>query len=216
MRCLSVSAATQLVSTVWRAANCTRLNQHVTVRKVIWMTTILIILNCLMHGVYFINSRKGGSSTNKYFWPQLWSQSDTLGELNSAGYETRQISERLTTPDRTRNRSQLKESSSQNSHNESYLLVPNVVHYVWLGSDLKFKFIHYLSFLSVHRYIVPRYIFVHGESEPTGYWWNRTVYDVDNIVHVKHAARTHAPNGKAFAYKAHASDVIRTEVIFSK
>jgi len=95
-------------------------------------------------------------------------------------------------------------------------LIPNVVHYVWLGKDLTLKFVHYISFLGVHRYIAPRYIFVYGETGPTGYWWNRTVQDVDNIVHVYRESRLHAPSGKLFKYKAHDSDVLRTEIIYSK
>jgi len=100
--------------------------------------------------------------------------------------------------------------------NGSGLIVPNVVHYVWLGTDLDFTFINYLSFRSVHRFIRPQFIFVYGEQGPRGTWWERTVKEVDNIYHVFRAAPLVAPSGNKFKYKAHASDLLRTQIICGK
>jgi hypothetical protein len=89
-----------------------------------------------------------------------------------------------------------------------------VVHYVWFGHDLDFKFIHYLSFLSVHRYLAPDAIFVHGELGPRGQWWDRVTLDVGNVYHVNRSSPKTAPSGSQFKFAAHASDLVRTQVIY--
>lgn len=99
---------------------------------------------------------------------------------------------------------------------DNVLLVPNVVHYVWLGTDLEFKFIHYVSFLSASRYIRPVCILVYGEAGPRGDWWQRTVAEVDNIFHVHVKTPTHALNGEKFRFTAHASDQLRAEILLRK
>jgi len=213
MRCLSVSTVTKLIGTVWRVVNCTRLDSNVIFRRALMTTTITVLLGCLM---YFINSRNDGTSRNLFFRSQHLTHKDTLREMVSAGFKCRQMSAVITTSGGGRVGLSNSSSPSQNNQDQSSFLVPNVVHYVWLGSDLNFTFLHYLSFLSVHHFIVPSYIFVHGETEPAGYWWNRTIHQVDNVFHVSHAPRTLAPSGTPFNYKAHASDVIRMEIILSK
>lgn len=96
------------------------------------------------------------------------------------------------------------------------LLVPNVVHYIIFGTDQNFTFTHYLSFLSVERFIQPEKIFVHGDNIPSGHWWNLTIYNVRNIYHVKRTYSRTAPNGKAFKFAAHVSDYLRTEILLRK
>lgn len=95
-------------------------------------------------------------------------------------------------------------------------LVPNVVHYIIFGTDQNFTFTHYLSFLSVERFIQPEQIFVHGDKIPSGHWWNLTLYHVRNIYHVKRTYSRTAPNGKAFKFAAHVSDYLRTEILLRK
>jgi len=94
--------------------------------------------------------------------------------------------------------------------------VPNVVHYVVLGSDLTFTFINYLSYRSVDRFIRPDQIFVHGDHTPSGKWWNRTIDEVKNIYHVKRKYSDKAPNGIPFKFPAHISDYVRAEILLSK
>jgi len=148
---------------------------------------------------------------NSIIQPSVVGRQDTLSEIVAAGWNCVLKSVRVNNPFKSDENRRKRKGLS-----ESDFKVPNVVHYVWLGSDLKFTFIQYLSFLSVHRYIVPIYIFVYGESGPTGYWWNRTVHDVDNIFYVPRIAPTHAPSGKKFRFKAHASDLLRTQVIYGQ
>src|SRR6218665_203648 len=94
--------------------------------------------------------------------------------------------------------------------------VPNVVHYVFLGSDLTFTFCNYLSYRSVERFIRPNQIFVHGDHVPSGKWWNRTIDEVKNIYHVKRRYTNKAPNGQQYKYPAHISDYMRAETLLSK
>jgi len=96
------------------------------------------------------------------------------------------------------------------------LVVPNVVHYVWLGTDLSFNLIQYLSFFSVKRHIRPDYIFVHGEVGPSGPWWDKAVQEISNIYHVLGTAPKNAYNGMRLIYPAHESDLFRTELLYSK
>src|SRR6218665_970667 len=96
------------------------------------------------------------------------------------------------------------------------LRVPNVVHYVFLGSDLNFTFINYLSYRSVDRFIRPDQIFVHGDHTPSGKWWNRTIDDVKDIYHVKRNYSNNAPNGQTYNHPAHISDYMRAEILLSK
>jgi hypothetical protein len=99
----------------------------------------------------------------------------------------------------------------------SNFTIPNVVHYVSFGPDHKtayqLKFLHYVGFVGVQRFIRPDAIFVHGDMMPTGQWWNRTVSDVENVYFVKVPRLTHAPSGQTFKWIQHASDVQRYTTI---
>lgn len=56
-------------------------------------------------------------------------------------------------------------------------IVPNIVHYVSFGIN-KFQFLNYLSFLSVHKFIRPVVIYVHGDALPYGEWWEKTLKEI--------------------------------------
>lgn len=90
--------------------------------------------------------------------------------------------------------------------------VPNIVHYVRFGSRRQFEFRHYLSYLSVHKFIQPDYVFLHGDVEPSGYWWNKTVRDVANIFHI-HRQMPLTINGRQLSHAQHATDVVRLEAL---
>ena len=90
--------------------------------------------------------------------------------------------------------------------------VPNIVHYVRFGSQRAFEFRHYLSYLSVHKFIQPDYIFLHGDVLPSGYWWNRTMRDVANLYHI-HRRMPFAVNGHVLTHVQHTTDVVRLETL---
>jgi hypothetical protein len=94
--------------------------------------------------------------------------------------------------------------------------IPNVVHYVWFSlekSGYEFKFLYYVGFVGVQRFIEPDAIFVHGNSMPTGRWWNRTVSEVSNVFFVKTPELLRAPSGQSFKWIQHAADFHRLKVI---
>jgi hypothetical protein len=96
--------------------------------------------------------------------------------------------------------------------------VPNLVHYVY-GYPLAenpMTFLMYISFLSVHKFISPRYIFIHGDALPHGYWWNRTTTDVDNIYFVNMTfSMPHQVFGKPLIKPEHVADILRLDVLYS-
>lgn len=102
------------------------------------------------------------------------------------------------------------------TQSDNISVVPNIVHYVWLGGDLNFSFIHYLSFKSVDRFIQPRVIYVYGEVVPTDAWWNRVISEIGNVYHVRVDAPVLAPNGKHFRHAAHKSDFLRFNLLSSE
>jgi len=78
------------------------------------------------------------------------------------------------------------------------------------------SFLNYVSYLSVHRFIRPRYIFVHGDAPPHGYWWKQTIDDVTNIYYVNASeAATHI-YGKRIKSPEHRSDILRYKIIYGK
>ena len=89
--------------------------------------------------------------------------------------------------------------------------VPNIVHYISLGT-WEFQFLNYISFLSVHKFIQPWAIYVHGEKLPTGKWWNRTLYEVPNIYQVARK-KPNRIQGKIVGWLEHSTDVLRLQTI---
>ena len=96
-------------------------------------------------------------------------------------------------------------------------VVPNVVHYIRFGKRLRFRFalMHYISYVSVHKFIKPDYIFVHGDTLPLGLWWNRTLAEVPNIYHVFVKGET-GVNGKKFFHASQHSNLLRLYILLGK
>ncbi|CAH1795680.1 unnamed protein product [Owenia fusiformis] len=99
------------------------------------------------------------------------------------------------------------------------LLVPNIVHYIWMQSSdtivpkkLTFTFLNALSFLSVHKHWKPETIYLHGNVLPTGNWWETVRNNVTNIVHVYHDERP-TIYGNKVRYKEHMADILRLEIL---
>jgi hypothetical protein len=67
--------------------------------------------------------------------------------------------------------------------------VPNIVHFIYFrplksNTSEPMSFLNHVSYISVYRFIRPRYIFVYGNAPPHGDWWDRTISNVSNIYFV--------------------------------
>ena len=90
-------------------------------------------------------------------------------------------------------------------------MVPNVVHYVWFGSQ-SMTFFHFLSFMSAVKFIKPCLILIHGPSVPYGIYWDYFLSVYSNVIHVKRSRPT-AIAGNKLAFVRHGSDVMRIEAL---
>ena len=94
-------------------------------------------------------------------------------------------------------------------------VVPNVVHYIHFGNRLRFRFMQYISYVSVHKFIKPDYIFVHGDTLPRNLWWKRTLAEVPNIYHV-FVKGAKGVNGKKFFHPTQHSNLLRLYILLGK
>ena len=92
--------------------------------------------------------------------------------------------------------------------------VPNVAHYVWF-SDTRMDFFHFLSFISVVKFVKPCLILIHGPFRPHGVYWDYFVHVFPNIIHVKRN-HTKAVKNNKLAFAEHGSDVMRIEALEGK
>ena len=56
--------------------------------------------------------------------------------------------------------------------------VPNIVHYIWYvyqNNPIDFTFLHFLSVLSVHKFIQPNCILFHTNGPPEGIYWDEAL-----------------------------------------
>ena len=92
--------------------------------------------------------------------------------------------------------------------------VPNVVHYIWFKDHLM-KFFHFLSFMSVVKFVKPCVILIHGPFLPRGAYWDYFVHVFPNIIHVQ---RNHTTTigGNKLAYPEHGSDIMRIQALVGK
>ena len=94
-------------------------------------------------------------------------------------------------------------------------VVPNVVHYIHFGNRLRFRFMQYISYVSVHKFIKPDYIFVHGDTLPLSLWWKRTLAEVPNIYHV-FVKGARGVNGKKFFHRTQHSNILRLYILLGE
>ena len=91
--------------------------------------------------------------------------------------------------------------------------VPNVVHYVSLGCSNTFNFINYVSFFSVHKFIKPWKIIVHGDCVPRGTWWKRTTLEIPNL-YFSYRERPKLIQGRAPKWIEHEADILRLQILY--
>ena len=95
---------------------------------------------------------------------------------------------------------------------EGHFVVPNVVHYVWIGDYEPMRFHHYLSVKSVFNLMKPERIFFHCDNEPTGKWWKLTKSTILSLRIVKLIPSTHI-FGNEVIIPEHKSDIARIEIL---
>ena len=92
--------------------------------------------------------------------------------------------------------------------------VPNVVHYVFCGKQ-DLGFFQFLSYLSVVRFIRPCMILFHGDTLPSGQYWNYFVSVYSNVVHVKRDCLV-GGTGHRLGFFEHGTDIMRIEALLGK
>lgn len=98
-------------------------------------------------------------------------------------------------------------------HCQDNFLVPNIVHFVWLGRN-PLKFYHLVSILGASKSIQPCRILIHGDNLPYGKWWDYLIKRVNNIIHVYRQQPTHI-FGNPVNIIQHRSDVVRMQALLS-
>ena len=134
--------------------------------------------------------------TNDYPYSPQDGRTDMLQEMRACGLKPRLLTRAVP---RTETR---------------LLVVPNVIHYIRYSNNASFEFQHYLSYLGVHRFIIPRYIFLHGDALPhsDNEWWKRTLAEVDNLYHVYREMPTEV-HGTPINFIQHSADITRLAVL---
>ena len=98
-----------------------------------------------------------------------------------------------------------------NETKEDKLIVPNIVHYVWLGCR-EFQLYHYFSIISTYKFIQPHLILVHGDCLPRGKFWIKIQNEVPNLYHV-YQERLIRIQDKKPGYIQHEADVMRLQIL---
>ncbi|KAL8589856.1 hypothetical protein ACOMHN_020859 [Nucella lapillus] len=110
--------------------------------------------------------------------------------------------------------SKVKDSDASKVRNVD--LVPRLAYYVLVSESCQkpfnFLFLHYLSLLSVQRFLKPYAIYVLGNCVPAGYWWSRVVSEVTIIRFVRRPRPWITKDGKV-NWIAHLADVIRLQIL---
>lgn len=130
----------------------------------------------------------------------MWSYHTST--LTNPPYRQRQALKMVTSPN-GRITSLLKMS-------EDYV-VPNIVHFIWLGEYAPLQFHHLLSIKSAAIFIRPAHIYLHCDHEPIGFWWKA----IRNIVKL-HVMKVDPPAsifGHRVTRSEHKSDLMRIEVL---
>ncbi len=88
-------------------------------------------------------------------------------------------------------------------------MIPNVIHFIWIGKGPPFSLLHYLSIVSAAKVNRPDALVFHFADEPAGPWWERAKpYLV--------LERITAPEeifGNPVEHYAHKTDVLRLDIL---
>ncbi|XP_005090103.1 uncharacterized protein LOC101864351 [Aplysia californica] len=102
-------------------------------------------------------------------------------------------------------------SQKMESLPENFDIVPNIVHYVWLGQR-SLNFMGYLSLLSSIHVLKADQVYIHGDYEPLGDYWKEVVKDKRvNFIKRDFPPSVYGEPIKKFA--SHASDYLRADIL---
>ena len=104
------------------------------------------------------------------------------------------------------------QQQKRSNTSDNAFVVPNIVHYVSLG-HWEFSFLNYLSFKSVHKFIQPEAIYIHGDGLPYGRWFDRMLKEVANVYQVVRP-RPVRIQGRQVMGLEHSSDIIRLQTLY--
>ena len=90
-------------------------------------------------------------------------------------------------------------------------IVPNIVHYVWLGKR-KLKFFAYLSILSSLHVLKAEAVYVHGDEEPLGELWQEVKLN-PNVKFILRKFPTSVFGQPIVKFASHASDYLRGDLL---
>ena len=93
--------------------------------------------------------------------------------------------------------------------------VPNLVHYIWMGSNRTFSYINYLSFYSVNKFLKPSRIILHGDVLPGGSWWKQVLQDIPNVYFL-FRLRPIVIQDVRPKWIEHETDVLRLQILYGK
>ncbi|CAH1796264.1 unnamed protein product, partial [Owenia fusiformis] len=151
--------------------------------------------NCTTDGAIWINSSQSRNSTNQ-------SNNSATQSNNSANKGTN------TQNDKTEiNFSRDISSRHFYIERENPTSVPNVVHYIWFGKR-NFEFLNALSVYSAYRFINPFEIIFHGDTVPSGKWWNFVLRNTKRVRFV-HTLKPLRVYGKKLVHVEHSADILR-------
>ena len=74
---------------------------------------------------------------------------------------------------------------------------------------------HYLSIVSVQRYLKPHAIYILGNCMPVGYWWSRAISDIKRLRFV-YRPRPRITGDGEVKWISHLADVTRLQVLLGK
>ncbi|XP_041358318.1 LOW QUALITY PROTEIN: uncharacterized protein LOC121375131 [Gigantopelta aegis] len=90
-------------------------------------------------------------------------------------------------------------------------VIPNIVHYVWLGSNT-FSFFSYLSLLSTLHVLKADAVYIHGDHYPTGKYWDKMKGN-ERVEFIFREVPSTVFGHTIGAKLSHASDFIRVDVL---
>ena len=89
--------------------------------------------------------------------------------------------------------------------------VPNIVHFIWFGTNKEMKFLNYISILSVHKIHKPELIMFHCNHLPVGPWWEKLWHQVPLEIHfLEPPGYIH---GQKISHVYHQGDVAKIEIL---